>query len=110
MTKDEVKELVTPQFVRELFQDHIVESGQARWAITVCGKIVSVGGKIFYDSREQAVRGFYNAFRWRACSSLWRTTHPEDRWGWWRSTDNGTVWKGIKEALMEQYGFSVIQL
>ena len=49
MTKAEYKELITPALVREIFQGNIVESNSGKYAITVCGKIVSVGGKIFYD-------------------------------------------------------------
>ena len=112
MTKAEVKQLVSPRFVRELFGEFVVDSSQPRWAITICGKIIAIGGKMFYDSRDQAVKGFYNAFNWRARRKLYIAQHPEDvtGWGWWRNEDSKTIWSGFKDAITEDYGFKIIQV
>jgi len=111
MTTAEVKELVSPEFVRELFVGSVVDSSQPRWAITIGGKIVTIGGKIFFDTREQAVEGFYNSFSWRARRKLYQALHPEDTgWGWWRNAESTVMWKGFKEAITEKFGFKIIQV
>ena len=110
MTKEEYKAMITPDVVREIFQSYTVNQDNPRFVISVGGKIIAVGGKIFYDSREQAVRAFYNSFHWRAQSALWRINHPDNPWGWWQNTDRQTVWKAIKEALTESYGFKITQV
>lgn len=111
MTKAEYKEVITPEMVRQIFEGRTVESNNSKYAITVGGKIISVGGKIFYDSHEQAVKGFYNSFGWRARRVIWGLLHPNDTpWGWWRNEDSSVVWSAFKEVLKEKYGFDIIQL
>lgn len=111
MTKAEYKELVTPAFVRQLFSDSILEPNEERWVITVCGRLVSIGGKVFYGTREQAVKAFYNTFHWRARRDLWQVHHPENPWGWWsEGTDRGAMWNAIKEKLKDEYGLNFIQV
>lgn len=111
MTKAEYKQAITPEVIREIFQGHIVESNSSKYAITVCGKIVSIGGKIFYDSHEQAVKGFYNSFGWRARRVIYRAVNPtDDSWRWWRSADSRTMWTAFKEVIKDNYGFDIIQL
>ena len=111
MTKDEYKELVTPELIRSVFEGSIVEDSVCRYAITVGGKIISVAGKIFYDSREQAMKGFYNSFSWKAKRELWCAANPEnDYHGWWRNTDNTKAWTAFKEVLKGRYGFDIIRL
>lgn len=111
MTKAEYKELITPALVREIFEGNVVDSYNRKYAITVGGKIVSVAGKVFYDTHEQAVKGFYNSFGWRARRVIYRAANPtDDSWRWWRSADNRTMWTAFKEALKEKYGFDIIQL
>ena len=110
MTKAEYKAAITPQFVREFFTGSVVDNSGPRYAITVAGKIVSIGGKIFFGSREQAMKGFYNSFSWRAKRQIWNMCHAGNDGYWWRSPDSPTIWKAFKEALAEQYGFNIIQL
>ena len=110
MTKQEYKDLVTDDVVREIFQNHLLNEQSSRFVISVGGKIVAVGGKMFYDSREQAVKAFYNSFRWRAQHVLWRVNHPDNPWGWWRDPDNSVIWRAIKEKLTESYGFKIMQV
>lgn len=111
MTKDEYKELVTPEIIRELFEHNTLDHNQEKYALTIGGKIISVGGKFFYDSREQAVKAFYNMFSWRARRTLWMAAHPNDTsWAWWRQPEGSDIWKAFKEAITEHYGFNVIQI
>ena len=111
MTKQQYKEAITPEMVREIFGRFIIDQSQPRYAITVSGKIIAVGGKIFYDSREQAVRGFYNSFSWRARREIWVATHHDDTtWGWWRQPESKNIWSAFKEVLTETYGFNIIQI
>ena len=111
MTKAEYKEVITPALVREIFEGSIVESNNSKFAITVAGKIVSIAGKIFYDSHEQAVKGFYNSFGWRARRIIYRAVNPnDDSWRWWRNGDSRVMWAAFKEVLKDNYGFDIIQL
>lgn len=111
MTSEEYKNAITPEFVRRLFEHSILSDETERWAITICGKIISVQGKIFYNSREQAVKAFYNMFSWRIRRELLIATHPNERvYGWWSSQERPIMWKVIKKTLTEEYGLDFIKL
>ena len=111
MTSEEYKNSITPEFVRGLFKDSILQDGDERWAITICGKIISVQGKVFYDSREQAVRAFYNMFSWRIRRELFIATHPNDTsYRWWSDPDRPEVWKIAKKTLTDEYGLNFIRV
>lgn len=111
MTKDEYKELVTPELIRSIFEGNIVSDFACRYAITVGGKIVSIAGRVFYNSREQAMKGFYNSFSWKVKRALWRAANPENvHFSWWGSPDNSKAWAAFKEVLKDRYGFDVIRL
>lgn len=110
MTKAEVKEMISPEVVRTIFEPFVVATNAEKWAITISGRIIAIGGKMFYDTKQQAVKAFYNAFKWRAGRDIWQQTHPDDPWGWWRSGDSAVIWKGFKEALTEKFGFKIIQV
>ena len=110
MTKAEVKEKVSAEVVRDIFEPFVVASNAEKWAITVSGRIIAVSGKMFYDTKQQAVKAFYNSFKWRALRSLWSQEHPDDPWGWWRSSDSKPLWEGFKEALAEKFGFKIVQV
>ena len=111
MTKDEYKELVTPELIRSIFEGSIVSDFACRYAVTVGGKIVSIAGRVFYDSREQAMKGFYNSFSWKVKRALWRAANPENvHLSWWGSPDNSKAWAAFKEVLKDRYGFDIIRL
>ena len=111
MTKNEYKEQVTSSVVREVFERDIFYPERRNWAMFICGRMISIGGKCFYESREQAVKALYNSMGWKAKRALWEVTHPEDdRYGYWRQPEAGTMWRAFKEAITEKYGFKVIQV
>lgn len=106
MTTINYEELVTPTLVRQLFQDNVVKSDCPKWAIFISGKLISIQGKIFYDSREQAVKAFYNHFSWRAKRRLWNTAHPGDLYHWWGNPEGAVIWKAFKKSLETNYGLT----
>lgn len=110
MTKAEAKEIISADVVRDIFGPFVVAPNEEKWAITVSGRIVAVNGKMFYGTKQQAVKAFYNSFKWRALRSIWLQSHPNDPWGWWRNGDNKPLWEGFKEALVEKFGFKIIQV
>lgn len=102
--------LVTPSMVRNMFQDYIVEKGSG-WAMTICGKILTVNGKMIFNSREQAVKAFYNSYHWRAMREMHMAAHPgSDRWSWWNDSNRTTYWKAFKKVLERDYGLKFIQV
>lgn len=102
---------VTPALVREIFENSILNSTAERWIISVCGKIVAIQGKIFYDSRDQAVKAFYNSFNWRARRRIGQLSHPDDgNAGWWSDPNRGRYWKDFKSALTKNYGFVITRV
>lgn len=109
--ENNVKDYVTPQFVRNLFErDLLPESGE-RWAISICGKIVIINGKVVFPSRAQAVKAFYNSFHWRALRDLGQVMHPgEERYYYWRDPNSKSNWENLKKALAEKYDFKFIQV
>lgn len=111
MENNNIKDYVTPQFVRNLFErDLLPESGE-RWAISICGRIVTVNGKVVFPTRSQAVKAFYNSFHWRAMRELAQATHPnEDRYYYWRDPNSKSNWEAIKKALVEKYNFKFIRV
>ena len=111
MTAEEYRRFMTPALVRDVFEDCVLNEGSERWAITVGGKVLSIQGKTFYNSREQAVRAFYNSFSWRARRALWQAAHPtDDTWGGWWREDRGVLWNTFKKSLTEDYGLNFIRV
>lgn len=108
------EEMVTPAFIREVFDGHLVNRGQERWAITVCGKIVTLSGKMLFDSKQQATKAFYNGFHWRFGHNVARHINGGDGWigeyHWWSDADRANRWKAFKKVLERDYGFKIIQV
>ena len=108
------EEIVTPAFVREVFEHSIVAEGQERWAITVCGKIITVSGKMLFDSKQQATKAFYNGFHWRFGHGVARQINGGDGWQgnyhWWSDPNRTNRWKAFKRVLERDYGFKIIQV
>lgn len=110
MPANDYENLVTPDMIRRVFQDFILDENRG-WAITVCGKILTVNGKMFFKTREQAVKSFYNSYRWRAMREIHIAAHPSsERWGWWRDTERSIYWKSFKKVLERDYGLKFIQI
>lgn len=110
MTEAEVKERVSAEVVRNLFEPFVVATNAEKWAITVSGRIIAIGGKMFYDTKQQATRAFYNSFKWRASREIYQQTHPDNPWGWWSNGDGPVIWRAFKEVLTERFGFKIIQV
>lgn len=61
--QNEFEDAITSNIVRNIFKNHIFENGCSdKWAMFICGRLINISGKSFFDSREQAVKAFYNAF------------------------------------------------
>lgn len=102
--------LVTPSMVRTMFEDYIIDRDKG-WAMTVCGKILTVNGKMFFKTREQAVKAFYNSYHWRAMREMHMAAHPgSDRWSWWNDENRSIYWKSFKKVLERDYGLKFIQV
>lgn len=103
--------LVTPSMVRELFADNVLDDDDKGYIISVCGKIVTIDGKIFFKSREQATKAFYNSFNWRARRRMFVALHPEDRAGYgvWSFPDRTKLWLAFKRVLERDYGFKIMK-
>ena len=108
------EEMITPSLVRRVFNNHILREGQEKWAIAVCGKIVTVNGKMLFDSRQQAVKAFYNSFHWRFGHQVAMQINGGDGWTggyrWWNDSNRGDRWKAFKKVLERDYGFKIIQV
>lgn len=102
--------LVTPAMVRRMFQGFIIDNDKG-WVITVCGKILTVNGKMIYKTREQAVKAFYNSYHWRVKREMHLAAHPDaDRWRWWNDESMGIYWKSFKKVLEKDYGLKFVKL
>ena len=102
--------LVTPSMIRNIFQNYIIDENRG-WVMTICGKILTVNGKMFFKSRAQAVKAFYNSYYWRAMRDMHVAAHPNsDRWTWWSDEDRSVYWKSFKKVLERDYGLKFIQV
>lgn len=110
MTKDEYKNAVTPDVVREVFEDNIFYPELRKWAMFVSGKLISIQGKCFYDSREQALKSLYNSLGWKVKREIWVKAHPGEEVRYWRQPDAGMMWRAFKEVITEKYGFNVVKI
>lgn len=110
MTKEQYKDALTVDLVREIFEVYTISSQTPKWVIEIGGKIIAVNGIMFYPTREQAVKAFYNSFSWRARRALYQRVTNSDGWGYWRSNDRTLMWKAIKEKLTEDYSFKIVQI
>lgn len=110
MTEQEIEALITPELLREIFSNSVVDTRNPKYVITLGGKVIAIQGKIFYDSKEQATRAFYNSFSWRVRSSIWRDTHDGDRWGWWGNEDRAAIWQTFKKVVKRDFGFAIKQI
>lgn len=108
------EEMITPSFVREVFSNNIIREGQEQWVITVGGKIVTLSGKMLFDSKQQATKAFYNSFHWRFGRQVAIQINGGEVWNgpyyWWRDSNRLNRWKAFKKVLERDYGFKIIQV
>lgn len=112
MTAEEIKNIINSEFVTNFFEGSTFSEDADRWVITVCGKVIAIQGRIFYPTKKQAVKAFYNAFHWRAYRAIWTATHQYTRNPWWNcpTSDRSIMWKAFKETLVNDYGLNFIKV
>lgn len=112
MPTNNFERYITPSLIRDIFQNSVVSEGNKGWCILLSGKIVTINGKMFFNSRQQAVKAFYNSFHWRVGREMYRITHPtEERWwSWWSDPDRTACWKTFKKVLERDYGFKIVRV
>jgi len=108
MSVDNIERFITPSFVRDLFQNSTINGQEKGWAITISGKILTIGGKMFFKTREQAVKAFYDRYNWRVRSKVHEYLHPNE--GHWWGVDSRTYWIPVKKVLEKDYGLKFIKL
>lgn len=102
---------VTPSLIREVFQDSIIGEGNKGWCILLSGNIVTINGKMFFNSKPQAVKAFYNSFHWKAGSAMYRVIHPNSEvWNWWSDPNRTACWKTFKKVLERDYGLKIVRV
>jgi len=109
MTNTELDSLITPNVIRETFEGNLLDSDNKGWYITVCGKVLTIKGKIFFNSREQAVKAFYNSYNWRATRNIAVNVHPNQEYRWWNDPNRPYYWKAFKRVLEKDYGLRFIR-
>lgn len=106
-----MEDLVTPTMVRGIFEDYVIGDGRKGWCLMLCGRVLTVNGKMFYKSRQQAMKAFYNSYHWRAMREMHTTLNPEAApWGWWQNPNRTNYWKAFKKVLTEKFGFRAVEL
>lgn len=108
MTQEEYKNFVSPSVVRTIFDTSTINAISGKYIILVSGRVVCIGGKMFFDSRAQATKAFYNSFSWRAKRELSIATNSNTHY--WNSPEGTKMWLGFKEAITNNYGFKIVRL
>jgi hypothetical protein len=110
MSETTIKDAITPTLVRNIFENHVIGDDKG-WCITVCGKILTVNGKVFFESRTKAVKAFYNSYSWRVKRSIHYAVNPSSEgYGWWRNDAGRQYWNVFKDVLTEEYGLKFIKV
>lgn len=104
MSTNRYESLVTPSLINSVFQGTYLQRA-GKWCITLNGQVVTIAGKVCFDSKQQATKAFYNSFNWRVIRNL-----SEPGTYWWRDTGRTDKWKAFKKVIKRDYGFKVIQL
>lgn len=111
MSENNYDSLITPTLVRNMFENEIVDSNTRGWGIVVCGKILTINGKMLFTSRTQAVKAFYNSYCWRAKRAMHFAAHPSsDLYRWWDDENAAEYWKTFKNVLTRDYGLKFVKL
>lgn len=106
MSNDNVEEVVTPSFVHDMFYNNTVDSSNKGWVIVISGRVLTISGKMFFKTREQAVKAFYNSYNWRIRYKIHTELYGDNRW--WRATTN--YWAQAKKILETKYGLGFVKL
>ena len=63
MLTDRYESLVTPSLIASVFNGSYLQRA-GKWCITLNGQVVTIAGKVCFDSKQQATKAFYNSFNW----------------------------------------------
>ena len=105
MSTDRYESLVTPSLIDSVFHGSYLQRAAGKWCITLNGQVVTIAGKICFDSKQQSTKAFYNSFHWRVMRHL-----AEPGSYWWNDTGGTDKWKTFKKVIKRDYGFKIIQL
>lgn len=114
MTQEEYESVISPSIVNDVFMGETLERSRGKYIISVAGKIVTIKGRVFYDSKSQATKAFYNSFSWKARRAIWANVrgsgNNRDPYGYWSSPDRSLMWTTFKKVLARDYGFKIQQV
>lgn len=88
---------IDDNFLTELFSRYLFDKSTPHWCIVYKDKIINIEGKMFFNSKQQATKAFYNTFRWRVNSTYVRINHLQ--WSEWRDVDRSELWKVFKSTV-----------
>lgn len=85
------------------------------WVIwTNKGMFVPKNGRMFHETREQALRHWYNSLKWQAITVIKEdfvdTHHPDKKyWEVKVPYSDREIWEAFKSEMAEKYDFQIIQ-
>lgn len=88
---------IDDRFIENLFSGYLFDKSISHWCIVYKDKIINIGGKMFYDSKAQATKAFYNTFKWRVGSTYVRENNIS--WYDWNGGNRSELWKTFKNAI-----------
>lgn len=109
--QNEFEDVITSDIVRNTFKNSIFENGCSnKWAMFICGRLISISGKSFFDSREQATKAFYNAFHWRVGREIQRSFSGNRIYYWWSNPHRRDYWEAFKKVIKNKYDFKIVKI
>ena len=109
--QNEFEDAITSNIVRDTFKDCIFENGCSdKWAMFICGRLISISGKSFFDSREQATKAFYNAFHWRVGREVQWAVSNNSNYYWWSNPHRRDYWEAFKKVIKNKYDFKIVRV
>ena len=109
MPEEYYESLVSPDLINDVFSGEILNGSSGKYVILLQGRLVTIKGRVFYDTKTQATKAFYNSFSWKVRRAIWaQTPHSREQYGYWGSPDRGRMWLAFKKALEKNYGFKIV--
>ena len=105
-----IEDVLTDNFIDTLFASDYLPENTERWMIIVKGKPLAIQGKLFYYSKQQATKAFYNSFSWRARWQIGVALNPHDSYGYHGTFNRAEAWRTFKRVLTDKYGFEIVQV
>lgn len=111
MNQIDYENIITENVVQNIFGEDLIDSTSGKYIITICGKILSINGRMFWNSRDQAIKSFYNSYKWRVRRDILMVLHPHDNlFNWWSDSNGGIIWKAFKQVLKEKFNFKITKV